>query len=172
MTSQISKYRFVAVIICLFSMLSLQAQGTRMHSLIGQSLAKVSQPTPSALLNCIAELKRIDSMYPDSIQPKYQMALQMLNYSVMNPQAKETEGLLAEAQQVINRMKELKGDEADIHTLQGFLYMDHIVRDPAVNGPRYYLQVMENYEKALQQNPDHALAKALQQKFMEGMKNR
>ncbi len=32
-------------------------------------------------------MKRIDDMFPDSIQPKFQIALQSLNYSVMNPHA-------------------------------------------------------------------------------------
>ena len=48
--------------------------------------------------------------------------------------------------------------------------MVRIVQDPAQNGQRYYLTVMQNYEKALRLNPDNALAQQLQQKFMEGMK--
>ena len=37
-------------------------------------------------------------------------------------------------------------------------------------GQRYYLEVMQDYEKALKLNPDNQLAKQLQQKFFEGMK--
>lgn len=37
-------------------------------------------------------------------------------------------------------------------------------------GQRYYIDVMENFEKALKLNPDNQLAKQLQQKFYEGMK--
>ncbi len=59
-------------------------------ALIGQSLSKLQQPTPENFLNCVAEMKRIDDMFPDSIQPKFQMALQSLNFSVMNPHAPET----------------------------------------------------------------------------------
>ena len=68
-------------------------------------------------------------------------------------------------------MEQMKtSDTSDIHTLRGFLYMVRIVQDPAQNGQRYYIDVMDNYEKALQLNPDNQLAKQLQQKFFDGMK--
>ena len=38
------------------------------------------------------------------------------------------------------------------------------------NGQRYYLDVMQNYEKALKLDPDNQLARQLLQKFIEGMK--
>ncbi len=48
--------------------------------------------------------------------------------------------------------------------------MVRIVQDSAQNGQRYYLDVMQNYEKALKINPDNKLAQQLQQKFLEGMR--
>ncbi len=148
------------------------ARSLSMQALIGQSLAKLQQPTPEAFLNCIAEMKRIDAMFPDSIQPKYQTALQSLYYSVMNPHAPQTENLLAETEQTITKMEQMKNaDPSDICTLRGFLYMVRIVQNPAQNGQRYYMDVMQNYEKALKLNPDNQLAKQLQEKFFEGMNN-
>jgi hypothetical protein len=61
-------------------------------------------------------------------------------------------------------------DQSDLCTLKGFLYMVRIVQNPAQNGQRYYMQVMENYEKALKLNPDNQLARQLQEKFFEGMR--
>ena len=142
-----------------------------MQALIGQSLSKVNPSKPETMLNSIAELKRIDAMFPDSIQPKYQMALQSLNFSVRNPHAEHTENLLTDTEQTINKMELMKGaDLSDVCTLRGFLYMVRIVQDPAQNGQRYYMDVMQNYEKALRINPDNQFAKQLQQKFVEGMK--
>jgi tetratricopeptide (TPR) repeat protein len=153
------------------SVCNLHAQQADMQALIGQSLSKLQQPTPEALLNCMAELKRIDAMFPDSIQPKYQMALQSLNYSVMNPQAPQTENLLAEAEQAITTLEQMKNaSQSDVCTLRGFLLMARIVQNPSQNGQRYYLDVMQNYEKALKLNPDNQLARQLLQKFIEGMK--
>ena len=121
------------------------------------------------MLNSIAELKRVHAMFPDSIQPKYEMALQSLNFSVMNPHAEQTENLLADAEQTINQLEQKGANQSDVCTLRGFLYMVRIVQNPAQNGQRYYMNVMQNFEKALKFNPDNQLAKQLQQKFFEGM---
>ena len=171
MTSQISKIRVLVIAFFMMASVNIQAQQSDMQALIGQSLSKLEQPTPEAFLNCIAEMKRIDVMFPDSIQPNYQMALQSLNFSVMNPQAPQTENLLAETEQTIAKLEQMKNsDQSDICTLRGFLYMVRIVQNPAQNGQRYYIDVMQNYEKALKLKPDNQLAKDLQQKFYEGMR--
>ncbi len=88
------------------------AKDVPMGALIGESLAKLQQDSsPEAFWNCVAELKRIDAMAPGSAVPKYYIALQSLNFAVM-----------------------------------------------------------DYYEKALKLNPDNALARQLQEKFFEGMR--
>ena len=165
------KHSVLAVALFMMASVGIRAQQPSMQALIGQSLLQLQQPTPEAFLNCIAELKRIDAMFPDSILPKHQIALQSLNFAVMNPHAPQTENFLTEAEQTIAKMGQMKhADQSDICTLRGFLYMVRIVQDPAQNGQRYYLDVMQNYEKALKLNPDNHLARQLQQKFFEGMK--
>ena len=172
MTFQTFKNCVFAIALCLMASVSINAQEpSQMQALIGQSLSKLQQQTPEATLNCIAELKRIDAMFPDSVEPKYQMALQSLSFSVSNPQAEQTENLLKDAEQTINKMELMKGaDLSDVCALRGFLYMVRIVQNPAQNGQRYYMNVMQNYEKALKINPNNQLAQQLQQKFLEGMK--
>ncbi len=172
MTFQTFKNCVFAIALCLMASVSINAQeSAQMQALIGQSLSKLQQQTPEATLNCIAELKRIDAMFPDSIQPKYQMALQSLSFSVSNPQAEQTENLLKDAEQTIDKMEKMKGaDLSDVCTLRGFLYMVRVVQNPAQNGQRYYMNVMQNYEKALKINPNNQLAQQLQQKFLDGMK--
>ena len=105
MTSQIFKHRVLVIALFVMAAVGIHAQQPTMQSLIGQSVAKIQQPTPEAFINCIAELKRIDAMYPDSIQPKYQIALQSLTFSVMNPHDSRTENLMAEAEQTISKME-------------------------------------------------------------------
>ncbi len=172
MTSQTFNNRILAIVFFLMATVSINAQQTApMRALIGQSLSKMQQSDPQSVLNGIAELKRIDAMFPDSIQPKYQIALQSLVYAVSNPKAESTSNLMAEAEQTINQLGEMKQmDQSDLFTLRGFLDMARIVQNPAQNGQRYYLSVMENFDKALKINPDNALAQQLQQKFQEGMK--
>ena len=174
MTSQISK-SIVIMIACLFMAVgninAQQQQQLPMSALIGQSLSKLQDYTPEKALTCIAELKRIEAMFPDSIQPKHQAALQSLYYAVQFPQAGQTESLLADVEQTIGKIGQMPNNDAsDLCTLKGFLYMVRILQNPAVNGQRYYMNVMQNYEKALKINPNNQLAQQLQQKFLEGMK--
>ena len=105
MTFQIFKKFMLMGIFFLISTVSIHAQEPNMQTLIGQSLSKLQQPTPEKFLNCVAEMKRIDDMFPDSIQPKFQMVLQSLNFSVMNPHAPETENLMAGAEETIAKWK-------------------------------------------------------------------
>ena len=150
-----------------------RAQEPTMEALLGQTLSNLQDSSPEAILNCIAELKRIDAMFPDEDTPKFYIALQSLNYAVMNPHDDRTESLVAEAEEKIKQMLDLKEvNESNLCTLKGFLYMVRIIQDPAQNGRKYYLDVMQNYEKALKLNPDNELAKQLQQKFQEGMSQR
>ena len=155
MKSPIFKHSVLAIALMMMASVSIHAQ----------------QPTQADMLNNVAKLKRIEAMQPDSIQPKYQLALQSLSFAITNPHAPQTENMIAEAEQAITKMELMKhADQSDICTLRGFLYMVRIVQNPAQNGQRYYLDVMQNYEKALKLNPDNQLAKQLQQKFFEGMK--
>ena len=138
-----------------------RAQEPTMEALLGQSLSKLQGNDPEAIVNCIAELKRIEAMFPDEETPKFYIALQSLNYAVMNPHDDRTETLMAEAEERIKQLMELKEvnkvNESNLCTLKGFLYMVRIVQDPAQNGRKYYLDVME---------------KQLQQKFQEGVNRR
>ena len=155
MTSQIFK-QFAAIVVFVFA---------------GVINSHAQQQSADDMLNLVAKLQRLEAMQPDSIGPKYQLALQSLNFAVMNSTAPQTENILAQAEETINKMEKMKGaDQSDLCTLRGFYYMVRIVQNPAQNGQRYYLTVMENYEKALRLNPNNTLAQNLQQKFLEGMK--
>ena len=155
MTFQISK-QFAATIVFLFTLVvNIYAQ----------------QPSADDMLNQVAKLKRLEAMQPDSVQPKYQLALQSLSFAVTYPHAPQTENIMAQAEQTIAEMAKMKeADPSDICTLRGFYYMVRIVQNPAQNGQRYYIDVLQNYEKALKLNPDNKLAKDLQNKFYEGMR--
>ena len=155
MTSQIFK-QFAAIVVFVFA---------------GVINSHAQQQSADDMLNLVAKLQRLEAMQPDSIGPKYQLALQSLNFAVMNPSAPQTENILVQAEETINKMEKMKGaDQSDLCTLRGFYYMVRIVQNPAQNGQRYYLTVMENYEKALRLNPNNTLAQNLQQKFLEGMR--
>ena len=165
MTFLISKHRVLTIVLLMMATVSIHAQQSIPTDAPARSLSQAD------MLNNVAKLKRIEAMQPDSIQPKYQLALQSLSFAVTYPHAPQTENMIAEAERTITKMEQMKhANQSDICTLRGFLYMVRIVQNPAQNGQRYYIDVMQNYEKALKLNPDNQLAKQLQQKFFEGMK--
>ena len=118
----------------------------------------------------VAELKRMEYMYPDSLALKQQIALLNLNYSISNPKAEGVEAVMGDAEKYIRILDENPAaDKSDVLTLKGFYYLVRIVQDPAVNGRKYYMEVSQNFDKALKLNPENKLAQVLRQKFYEGM---
>ena len=118
----------------------------------------------------VAELKRMEYMYPDSLALKQQIALLSLNYSISNPKAEGVEAVMGDAEKYIRILDENPAaDKSDVLTLKGCYYLVRIVQDPAVNGRKYYMEVSQNLDKALKLNPENKLAQVLQQKFYECM---
>ena len=157
MTSVIFKHVVATVVLVFASVMNLNAQQAQPSS-------------PDEMLNQIGMLKRLEAMQPDSVAPKYKLALASLNFAITNPHAAQAEPMLAQAEQTINQMAQMKGaNQSDLCTLRGFLLMVRIVQNPAQNGQKYYLQVLQNFEKALKLNPHNTLAQELQSKFVEGM---
>jgi hypothetical protein len=162
----------VATVLLSMCSLSASAQNADMHELISQSVSKMQSDTSEeAQLRCVAELRRIEAMFPDSTAPKYQAALQSLNYAIAHPQAEVSGRLLAETLQTIGELERRPtADASDVHTLKGYRLMVLIVQNPAENGPRYYLDVQRLFDLALKENPGNELAHRLSQLFAEGMK--
>lgn len=170
MTSPISKLRLLAIALMVATPLFCNAQDARMGQLIDQLVTSIDRNQPQTFLEGIAGLKRLEAMYPDAVAPKFYTTLEILNFSVLNPHAEQTDAMLDEAGRRIAELEARKDmDQSDLHTLKGFLYMVRIVQDPARNGARYYMDVIQHYDKALKLNPDNELAKGLQQQFFDGM---
>ena len=96
---EIFKNRVLTIVLLMMASVSIHAQ----------------QPAQADMLNNVAKLKRIEAMQPDSIQPKYQLALQSLSFAVTFPHAPQTENMIAEAEQAITKMEKMKNaDQSDI----------------------------------------------------------
>lgn len=158
MTSVIFKHVVATVVLVFASVINLYAQ-------------QAQQPSTDEMLNQIGMLKRLDTMQPDSVAPKYKLALTSLNFAITNPHAAQAEPMLAQSRTDHQSDGTDEGaDQSDLCTLRGFLYMTRIVQNPAQNGQKYYLDVLQNFEKALKLNPHNLLVAQLQAKFVEGMK--
>jgi len=131
-----------------------------------------AQNTQPSVQQQLAQLKRLEAMQPDSTGPKEQQALLLLSTVVANPQTKEADAYLEEADRLINLLGKMKADdESTLPTLKGFYYICLIVKDPVQNGPRYYREASDNLAEAQRINPNNNLAKMLSERFNEGMKD-
>ena len=171
MTSRISNFVFALLASVLVSVnVFAQTSDSQMQALVGQSLSKLQPPTAENFSQCIAQLQRVEAMYPDSILPKYQIALQSLIFAVQFPGDEQAGNMLQQAEKQIANLQGMSGvDASDLHTLQGFYYTDLIVRNPAL-GATYYRDALDHFEAALRLNPDNHLAKSLQEQFLSGMR--
>lgn len=141
-----------------------------MQERIGKAMQTAQNPTPETLLTCIAELKGVAEDYPDSIAPQQCLATQSITFALIAPTAPQVEALLASSKQMIDVMETLpQMDKSDLNTLQGMYFMALIVQNPAQNGQRYFMQVMQHYKKALKLNPNNMLAQQMQAEFYKGM---
>ena len=163
MTSQISNvrtkqfcYRLMALTAFMFVFLCGHAQ----------------QGQPS-MAQQLAALQRLEAMQPDSIGPKYQQAVLLLGYVCTHPQDGKAQQYLEEAQRMMGKIEVMQpqkaADQSDLAMLHGFYYTALIVTNPQQNGPRYYQQALDNFDKALKLNPNNEMAKQLQQQFRKGM---
>ena len=170
MTFQIFRNRMIVIVFLAMTVCNLHAQQKDMQTLIHQSLEKLQNDSSQTALQCVMELKRIEAIFPDSIAPKYHIALQSLSYAVSHPHDEQTPQLLTMAEQAIKQMEGMRHhDLSDLHALQAFHLTVLVVQNPAQNGPRYYRDVLDLLDKSLKANPENALAKMLRQQFTEGM---
>ena len=84
MTSVIFKHVVATVVLVFASVINLYAQ-------------QAQQPSADEMLNQIGMLKRLEAMQPDSVAPKYKLALASLNFAITNPHAAQAEPMLAQA---------------------------------------------------------------------------
>lgn len=154
---------FLVALLCVFS--------TGIACAQQDNSANPQMPSKEQLLNGIAMQERLAAMQPDSVAPVFQQALLSLNYAVMYPQDKQTDGLLDKAKTLTEKLEKMKGsDKSDIATLKGYYYTCLIVQNVPQNGPRYYQNAISYLDEALRLNPDNQIARFLKAKFQEGMK--
>lgn len=171
MTSRISNFVFALFASVLVSVnVFAQTSDSSMQALVGQSLSTLRNPTAENYVQCLAQLQRVEAMYPDSILPKYQIALQSLVFVIQHPNEEQSPKILQQAEKYISSLKIMSGvDASDLHTLQGFYYTDLIVTNPAM-GAAYYRDALDHFDHALRLNPGNQLAKNLQEQFLANMR--
>ena len=117
--------------------------------------------TAGKYTNAIAELKRIDRIYPNEWINSYQIALLEIQKSFLDLN-ENNNFMLDDAKNNIDKIKRNKNaDISEVYTLEGYYYYTLIAKDPKEMGPKLYKDVFACYQKALKYNQNNPRAKLL-----------
>jgi len=131
------------------------------NQLLGNSLNKLSNAKNDAdLFSLVNELKRLDQLFPEEWLTDYYISFLDLQLSFSAP-AENKENLLKEAISKIENLKQSSlANTSEVFTLEGYYYFARVAQNPAVNGQKYYKDVIGSYSKAIahnEKNPRPAL---------------
>lgn len=168
MKSLISKLVIIAALLCATSA---EAQrNMQMENYLGPALAKVKADSAASVINGIAELKRLETMYPKEWLPTYYKTLFALRFAIGQPTDSHAAPLLNAAKADLDRLEAMQAaDRSEVLTLKGFYFTALIMQNPAVNGIRYYQDALANYQKAINENPTNPRPRLLLHRFNENM---
>ncbi|RBL89042.1 hypothetical protein [Chitinophaga flava] len=140
------------------------------QNMLQQVLTRVKEEKDiSKLYDQVNTLKRLSAMYPGEWLPDYYIAYFDLKL-VLSKAGAKPEDLLQEAADKLTALKaNNSADMSEVYTLEAYYYYAMISLNPAVNGQKYYREVIGGYEKAIrlsQQNPRPQLQLAIFQNRM------
>lgn len=109
----------------------------------------------SGLYSQVNTLKRLSVLCPGEWLPDYYIAYFDLKL-VLSKATDKPADLLQEATEKLAVLKgNPKANASEVCTLEGYYYYAMIAQDPAVNGQKYYREVVAGYEKAIRLDPSN-----------------
>jgi tetratricopeptide (TPR) repeat protein len=118
-------------------------------------------------LQCRNRFERMAQMYTDEWLPVYYTAY--CNIQLVYMKQANALALLEDAKTTLEKLETFAGaDLSEVHTLWGYYYMALIAQDGA-NGQKYFMQVINRYEKAISLNPDNPRPVCLLAFFKQNM---
>ncbi|MDR0538238.1 MAG: hypothetical protein LBH04_09425 [Tannerellaceae bacterium] len=171
------KKNFVTIVfLCLFAMFpSISAAPASYKSSLEAALSKLdSAETLSDYQQCLVEFEHISEAYANEWLPVYYSAycnIQMIYVSSRNKNDAEAISKLSEKamKQLEKLQSSLKADSSEVQTLIGHYYASLVASNPSENGRKYYLQVLESYNKAIEHNPENPRPLCLRAVFCQYM---
>ncbi|MBC9911839.1 hypothetical protein [Chitinophaga varians] len=109
----------------------------------------------SGVYNHVNTLKRLSGLCPGEWLPDYYIAYFDLQL-VLSKATDRPADLLQEAAEKLAVLKSnAKANASEVYTLEGYYYYAMIAQDPAVNGQKYFREVVAGYEKAIRLDPSN-----------------
>lgn len=124
---------------------------------MGKTIVKLDSAKSVNDLQAIRnQFERISLKYDKEWLPVYYTAYTGIQMVYYNPKAENNEMVLSTAKACIDKLSSFtNADKSEISTLFGYYYNALTMINPAVNGQKYFNDVISNYEKAMQLNPQN-----------------
>ena len=109
-------------------------------------------------ISASSAFERIGDAEEDQWLPYYYAGLGYIWTSHTIQEGSKIDEFLDKAQVMVDKAEKLSGDNDEIITLQGYIYMMKVVVDPPNRGPQYSGLSMQEFGKAVGMNPDNPRA--------------
>jgi tetratricopeptide (TPR) repeat protein len=111
--------------------------------------------SPETFLEIARDFKKIAAEEPDKWLPNYYVAYAFMNYVFSENYTSNLDTRLDEAQQYLDKARELSPDNAEIEAMQGWIHQGRIQVDPNGRGMKFSQKAAECFGKAKNLNPDN-----------------
>jgi hypothetical protein len=116
----------------------------------------------------INTLQRIAAAEPKRWEPAYYTGFCYLMMANLEADVLKKDRYLDEAMVSIQRAKDIAGEESEVLTLEGFVYMMRVSVDPGARGPEFAPLAMQTFGSAVQANPENPRALTLMARMQYG----
>lgn len=102
------------------------------------------------------QFERISLKYDKEWLPLYYVAYTGIQMAYFNPKAENNEAILETVKASLDKLNSFTdADKSEVSTLYGYYYNGLSMINPAVNGQKYFNDVISSYEKAIKLNPEN-----------------
>jgi hypothetical protein len=120
------------------------------------------------LQESVNSLRRISSVEKTRWEPYYYISLAYIFMATRDGDGSKKDSFLDLADEALKKAKELKKEDSEIISLEGFIHMIRLTVDPATRGARYAGLASTSYEKAIALNANNPRALALMAQLQFG----
>jgi len=149
--------KLVLILLVAISVIA-KGQNQTLETAINEGLKMLdSAKTMVDMQATVNKFQRIAMAEPSRWEPLYYLAYVQTNMSFWEKDGDTKDKILDQAEVSLNKAIELKGDQSELHALQGFIYQGRIQVSP-IRGMTYSQKAAEVLEKAVEENPENPRA--------------
>lgn len=162
--------KVVALLTLLIIGFSLQAQNQDAYiKAMSQGLQTMgTAQSIEDMQNAAGQFERIAAKVADQWHPAYYASLNYINIAMQAEGVSTKDQYLEKAQALLDKASKIDGNNSEIVTLQGYIYMAQLTADPNSRGQTLSPKVMQAFGEAMKIEPKNPRAMALMAQMQYG----